>query len=222
MRQHPKPVAMADETFNPRSQDRQPGASRGGRGGGRDQAGREQGGREQGGRDQGGREPGGFRIRLSENEMRAARAVQEAFGLRSTVAALGMALRTTAQLLEQGQLDEQVAQHKAQAPSRGEGPRGDGRRDGGPRDGGPRQGGRGDGRAERAPRVDPFARPSRPAPAVAEPAQPETTDEAVSAELDETAAIDASPDSDTSPATESAETTAETTADVAAETTTEA
>jgi len=203
---------MADETFNPRSQDRQPGASRGGRGGGRDQ-----GGREQGGRDQGGREPGGFRIRLSENEMRAARAVQEAFGLRSTVAALGMALRTTAQLLEQGQLDEQVAQHKAQAPSRGEGPRGDGRRDGGPR-----QGGRGDGRAERAPRVDPFARPSRPAPAVAEPAQPETTDEAVSADLDETAAIDASPDSDTSPATESAETTAETTADVAAETTTEA
>lgn len=214
MRQHPKPVAMADETFNPRSQDRQPGASRGGRGGGRDQ-----GGREQGGRDQGGREPGGFRIRLSENEMRAARAVQEAFGLRSTVAALGMALRTTAQLLEQGQLDEQVAQHKAQAPSRGEGPRGDGRRDGGPR-----QGGRGDGRAERAPRVDPFARPSRPAPAVAEPAQPETTDEAVSAELDETAAADAidaspdsdaspvsdaSPDSDTSPATDTAETTTE-------------
>jgi hypothetical protein len=204
---------MADETFNPRSQDRQPGASRGGRGGGRDQGGREQGGREQGGRDQGGREPGGFRIRLSENEMRAARAVQEAFGLRSTVAALGMALRTTAQLLELGQLDEQVAQHKAQAPSRGEGPRGDDRRDGGPR-----QGGRGDGRAERAPRVDPFARPSRPAPAVAEPAQPETTDEAVSAELDETAAADAidaspdsnaSPDSDTSPATDTAETTTE-------------
>ncbi len=156
--------------------------------------------------------------------MRAARAVQEAFGLRSTVAALGMALRTTAQLLEQGQLDEQIAQHKAQAPSRGDGPRGDGRRDGGPRDGGPRQGGRGDGRAERAPRVDPFARPSRPAPAVAEPAQPETTDEAVSAELDETAAADAidaspdsdaspvsdaSPDSDTSPATDTAETTNE-------------
>ena len=213
MRQHPKPVAMADETFNPRSQDRQPGASRGGRGGGREQGGREQGGREQGGRDQGGREPGGFRIRLSENEMRAARAVQEAFGLRSTVAALGMALRTTAQLLEQGQLDEQIAQHKAQAPSRGEGPRGDGRRDGGPR-----QGGRGDGRAERAPRVDPFARPSRPAPAVAEPAQPETTDEAVSADLDETAAADAidaspdsdaTPDSDTSPATDTAETTTE-------------
>ena len=146
-------MAMADETFNPRSQDRQPGASRGGRGGA--------------GRDQGGREPGGFRIRLSDNEMRAARAVQEAFGLRSTVAALGMALRTTAQMLEQGQLDEVIAQHKSQAPSRGDGPRGDGPRGAGPR------GGRGEGRAERAPRVDPFARPSRPAPAVTEQPEPE-------------------------------------------------
>lgn len=146
------PMAMADETFNPRSQDRQPGASRGGRGGA--------------GRDQGGREPGGFRIRLSDNEMRAARAVQEAFGLRSTVAALGMALRTTAQLLEQGQLDELVAQHKAQAPSRGDGPRA----------GGPR-GGRSEGRAERAPRVDPFARPSRPAPVVAQPEPEPAADE---------------------------------------------
>ena len=165
------PMAMADETFNPRSQDRQPGASRGGRGGA--------------GRDQGGREPGGFRIRLSDNEMRAARAVQEAFGLRSTVAALGMALRTTAQMLEQGQLDEVVAQHKAQAPSRGDGPRGDGPRGAGPR------GGRGDGRAERAPRVDPFARPSRPAPVVAEPAQPEpAADEGVS-EATEAAVSDA-------------------------------
>lgn len=145
---------MADETFNPRSQDRQPGASRGGRGGA--------------GREQGGREPGGFRIRLSDNEMRAARAVQEAFGLRSTVAALGMALRTTAQLLEQGQLDALVAQHREQTPSRGDGPRGDG-----PRGSGSRQGGRGEGRGERAPRVDPFARPSRPAPAVTEQPEPE-------------------------------------------------
>ena len=153
------PKAMADETFNPRSQDRQPGAARGGRGGT--------------GRDQGGREPGGFRIRLSDNEMRAARAVQEAFGLRSTVAALGMALRTTAQLLEEGKLDEQVAQQRSQAPARGDGPRGEGSRGDGPRGDGPRGGGRrdgrGDGRQERAPRVDPFARPSRPAPVVSEP-----------------------------------------------------
>ena len=150
---------MADETFNPRSQDRQPGASRGGRGGV--------------GREQGGREPGGFRIRLSDNEMRAARAVQEAFGLRSTVAALGMALRTTAQLLEQGQLDALVAQHREQTPSRGDGPRGEGPRGDGPRGSGSRQGGRGEGRGERAPRVDPFARPSRPAPAVTEQPEPE-------------------------------------------------
>ena len=34
----------------------------------------------------GGREGGGFRIRLSDNEMRSARALQEAFNLRSTVA----------------------------------------------------------------------------------------------------------------------------------------
>jgi hypothetical protein len=94
--------------------------------------------------------------------------VQEAFGLRSTVAALGMALRTTAQLLEQGQLDALVAQHREQTPSRGDGPRGDG-----PRGSGSRQGGRGEGRGERAPRVDPFARPSRPAPAVTEQPEPE-------------------------------------------------
>lgn len=154
------PRAMADETFQPRSQDRQPGASRGGRGGA--------------GREQGGREPGGFRIRLSDNEMRAARAVQEAFGLRSTVAALGMALRTTAQLLEQGQLDALVAQHREQAPSRGDGPRGDGPR------GGSRQGGRGEGRGERAPRIDPFARPSRPAPVVAD--QPQADEDGTAAE----------------------------------------
>jgi hypothetical protein len=180
-------MAMADETFNPRSQDRQPGASRGGRGGA--------------GRDQGGREPGGFRIRLSDNEMRAARAVQEAFGLRSTVAALGMALRTTAQLLEQGQLDALVAQHKAQAPSRGDGPRGDGPRGAGPR------GGRGEGRAERAPRVDPFARPSRPAPVVAEPAQPEAAadEPAIDEPAADAAAASEAPDVAVSDAAEAVE-----------------
>ena len=84
---------MADGDFQPNTSER----SRGGRGP----------------RDGGGREPGGFRIRLSDNEMRAARAVQEAFGLRSTVAALGLSIRTVAQLLEEGKLDEVVAQHRA-------------------------------------------------------------------------------------------------------------
>ena len=50
---------------------------------------REQGGRgrsRQGGQRDG---AGGFRIRLSDNELQAARTLQEAFQLRSTVAVLG-------------------------------------------------------------------------------------------------------------------------------------
>ncbi|MBM5800874.1 MAG: hypothetical protein FJ077_08575 [Cyanobacteria bacterium K_DeepCast_35m_m2_023] len=130
---------MADDTTTSFAQERQ-------------SAGR-QGGRPGAGREQGGREPGGFRIRLSDNEMRAARAVQEAFGLRSTVAALGFALRTTAQMLEEGKLEALVSQQRSTA-GRGDGPRQGGRREGRP-----------EGRQERAPRIDPFARPSRPAPA---------------------------------------------------------
>ncbi|MFM8935880.1 MAG: hypothetical protein ACKOE9_02695, partial [Vulcanococcus sp.] len=74
-------------------------------------------------REGGNREPGGFRIRLSDNEMRAARAVQEAFGLRSTVAALGLSIRTVAQLLEEGKLDELVAQQRASGGGRPAGDR---------------------------------------------------------------------------------------------------
>ena len=70
------------------------------------------------------REPGGFRIRLSDNEMQAARNLQEAFGLRSTVAVLGFALRTLAQQLEAGQLDELVAQQRALGAERGAAGRG--------------------------------------------------------------------------------------------------
>lgn len=123
----------------------------------------DRGGRPSGGRPPGNREPGGFRIRLSDNEMRAARAIQESFGLRSTVAALGFAIRTVAQLLEDGQLDELVAQQRAQAGNRGEGSRGEGSRSDRPRsDRRPGAGeGRGD-RQDRAPRIDPFARPSKP------------------------------------------------------------
>ncbi len=102
-------------------------------------------------REGGNREPGGFRIRLSDNEMRAARAVQEAFRLRSTVAALGFSIRTIAQLLEEGKLDALVAEQRAQAGNRSD------RRDG------EREGRRSDRPA--AARVNPFARPSKPAPA---------------------------------------------------------
>ena len=132
---------MADDNNTSDSSSRRDGAWRGDRSGGN--------------RSGGNREPGGFRIRLSDNEMQAARALQDAFGLRSTVAVLGFSLRTLAQQLEQGQLDEFVAQHRAQAGSRGPAPGG--------RSGEPRR----DRRQERAPRVDPFARPSKPAPAPA-------------------------------------------------------
>ena len=69
----------------------------------------------------GGRGPnnreGGFRIRLSDNEMRAARSLQEAFNLRSTVAVLGFAVRTLAQMLEEGSLDNLVNEYRSQAPA---------------------------------------------------------------------------------------------------------
>jgi hypothetical protein len=93
---------MADETNasiqSASPQGQQDGGFRGGRGGreggGREGSGRE-GAREGGGRDGGNREPGGFRIRLSENEMRAARAIQagrvwvNAYHLYPTHAAFG-------------------------------------------------------------------------------------------------------------------------------------
>ena len=60
---------------------------------------------------------GGFRIRLSDNEMRAARSIQEAFNLRSTVAVLGFAVRTLAQMLEEGSLDNLVNQYRSQSPA---------------------------------------------------------------------------------------------------------
>jgi hypothetical protein len=131
---------------------------------------------------------GGFRIRLSDNEMRSARALQEAFGLRSTVAVLGFALRTLGQQLEDGQLAQLVEQHRSQASSRagsGEGGgRGEGRRERSEGRGGG-GGGRwqeGRGTAGRSARVDPFARPPRPetvAEAVEADAEPPTDQGAV-------------------------------------------
>ena len=116
----------------------------------------------------GGREGGGFRIRLSDNEMRSARALQEAFNLRSTVAVLGFAVRSLGQMLEDGQLDALIEQQKNQ-PARG------GRRDGGGRDGGGRGRRFDDERGGRGSRPNPFARPAKPQQeAAAEPvAEPE-------------------------------------------------
>ena len=67
----------------------------------------------------GNKEFGGFRIRLSDNEMRSARALQEAFNLRSTVAVLGFAIRTLAQMLEEGKIDDLISLHRSQATNSG-------------------------------------------------------------------------------------------------------
>ncbi len=69
-----------------------------------------------GGKRPGNRDSGGFRIRLSDNEMRASRAIQEAFNLRSTVAALGFALRTLGQMLDEGKLDSLIDEYRSQNP----------------------------------------------------------------------------------------------------------
>lgn len=151
----------------------------------RSEGARREGGREggRGGDREGGRRGGGgLNIRLSDNELRAARTIQDAFQLRSPVAVMGFCLRTMAELLEKGALDDVVAQQRAGGGRSGErGERGD-RRGGGGAPGG------------RGPRPDPFARPSRPpAPAAAEP---EVSDDAAAEEVavDEVAAESVAPE----------------------------
>ncbi len=164
----------------------------GGREGYRGEGGR---GGQRGGRP-GGREGGGFRIRLSDNEMRSARALQEAFQLRSTVAVLGLAVRTLGQMLEDGQLDELVQQQRSQAPRGGrrDGGGGRGRRNDDERSGG---GGRGS-------RPDPFARPSKPQPPEPEPEPDvsESSDASVAEPevADQAAGDEPQPDGDSKPA----------------------
>ena len=158
---------------------------------GENREGRESPGR--GVRQTGPKEPGGLRIRLSDNEMKAARALQEAFGLRSPVAVLGFALRTLAQQLEAGQLDALVAQQRSEGAgrSRPRGEEGAGERR--------ERSDRGDrGGQVRQVRVDPFARPSRPAapaptplPAESEGSESEAESEATSDEGESTLGSDA-------------------------------
>ena len=145
--------------------------------GGQGDRGRDGGRGGRGGRGQGNREGGGFRIRLSDNEMRSARALQEALNLRSTVAVLGFAVRTLGQMLEEGKLEELVAAQRAQG---NQGNRGGGRRD-------DDRGGRRDNRGEggRGSRPDPFARPAKPQPPAPEPEPvPDQTSETAAAEAD--------------------------------------
>ena len=56
----------------------------------------------------GNREGGGFRIRLSDNEMKAVRSIQEAFQLKSTVAVLGFSVRTLSEMIEDKDLMESI------------------------------------------------------------------------------------------------------------------
>ncbi len=59
----------------------------------------------------GNRESGGFRIRLSENEMKAVRAIQENFQLKSTVAVLGFSVRTLSELIQDKELKDLVSKY---------------------------------------------------------------------------------------------------------------
>ena len=153
----------------------------------------EGGGGSRGGRNSGNKEGGGFRIRLSENEMRAVRALQEAFNLRSTVAVLGFAVRALAQMLEEGQLTELIAQQRTQ---------GGGRRS----EDGRREGNRGE--RNRTPRPDPFARPAKPQPPAPDP-EPAVEPE-VAAEPEASSETEASTDASDATSTPASEDNIET------------
>ena len=55
------------------------------------------------------RDGGGFRIRLSDNEMRAVKSIQNTFQLKSTVAVLGFSVRTLSEMIEDKELMETIA-----------------------------------------------------------------------------------------------------------------
>ena len=57
----------------------------------------------------GNRDLGGFRIRLSDNEMRAVKSIQQAFQLKSTVAVLGFSVRTLSEMIVDKDLMEKIA-----------------------------------------------------------------------------------------------------------------
>ena len=59
-------------------------------------------------RSSGRRDGGGFRIRLSDNEMKAVKSIQETFQLRSTVAVLGFSVRTLSEMIKDEKLIESI------------------------------------------------------------------------------------------------------------------
>ena len=54
------------------------------------------------------KETGGFRIRLSDNEMKSVKTIQEIFQLKSTVAVLGFSVRTFSELIKNENLKEEI------------------------------------------------------------------------------------------------------------------
>ena len=68
------------------------------------------------------RDGGGFRIRLSDNEMKAVKSIQETFQLRSTVAVLGFSVRTLSEMIKDEKLIESITEYaksnKNSAPNR--------------------------------------------------------------------------------------------------------
>ena len=64
------------------------------------------------------REGGGFRIRLSDNEMKAVKSIQETFQLRSTVAVLGFSVRTLSEMIKDDNLIEAITKYAENNPSR--------------------------------------------------------------------------------------------------------
>ena len=57
------------------------------------------------------RDGGGFRIRLSDNEMKAVKSIQETFQLRSTVAVLGFSVRTLSEMIKDEKLIGSITQY---------------------------------------------------------------------------------------------------------------
>ena len=68
------------------------------------------------------RDGGGFRIRLSDNEMKAVKSIQEALQLRSTVAVLGFSVRTLSEMIKDEKLIESITEYaknnKSSSPNR--------------------------------------------------------------------------------------------------------
>ena len=151
----------------------------------------------------GNRDAGGFRIRLSDNEMSAAKALQDAFNLRSPVAVLGFAVRTLGQMLADGKLTELIEQQQSQAPS------------GGRRDSRNRRSD--DDRGGRSSKPDPFARPSKPKvePEAAAEVEPESDapSEQVVTPTSSEEAVDTESGDDTTSASSSSEETSKQTSD---------